>query len=137
MFSHFFQSVVIVVTSSSSSSSSSSPLLSDHHHDQHDDHHCLHVYITSPILNIVNIIIYHKTWRQTTYSSSWRIKFLVRWSVENRSPIVFVRIFFLYYLFIYFYLFPTLFCSSVNSRSVVLISFNFDTVIGHCHKTWQ
>ena len=36
------------------------------HHDHHDDHHCLHVYITSPFLNIVNIIIYHKTWRQTT-----------------------------------------------------------------------
>ena len=35
----------------------------DHHHL---DHHCLHVYITSPFLNIVNIIIYHETWRQTT-----------------------------------------------------------------------
>ena len=32
-----------------------------HHHDHHDDHHCLHVYITSPFLKIVNIIIYHKT----------------------------------------------------------------------------
>ena len=40
-----------------------------HHHycqDHHHDHHCLHVCITSPFLNIVNIIIYHKTWRQTT-----------------------------------------------------------------------
>ena len=39
----------------------------DHqHHDHHDDHHCLHVYITSPFFNIVNIIIYYKTWKQTT-----------------------------------------------------------------------
>ena len=37
-----------------------------HHHHHHHDHHCLHVYITSPFFNIVNIIIYHKTWRQTT-----------------------------------------------------------------------
>ena len=64
--------------------------------------------------------------------------FLIRWSVENRSPIVFVRIFFLYLLlFFIFIYFSPLFCSEDNSRSVQSKSFNFNTVIGHCHKTWQ
>ena len=99
---------------------------------------------------------------------NWLLSFIIRWSVENRSPIVFVRIFFLYlfiylllllllggllktdhllfssefsffiyYYYYYLFLFLPVFCLSVNSRSVVLISFNFDTVISHCHETWQ
>ena len=36
------------------------------------------------------------------FSSEFSFFIIIRWSVENRSPIVFVRIFFLY-LFIYYY----------------------------------
>ena len=50
--------------------------------------------------------------------------YVIRWSVNDRSPIVFVRIFFLYlfiyllFIIIYFYLLFPLFCLQDNSRSV-------------------
>ena len=83
----------------------------------------------------------HKIENRPPNSSPWRIKFLVRWSVINRPPIDFVRIFFLYLLlllfsfFIYFYLFLHFFVYLKISQYP--ISLNFDTVIGHCHETWQ
>ena len=65
----------------------------------------------------------HKIENRPPNSSPWRIKFLV----------ILLLLFSSFYLF----LFLPVFCLSINSRSVVLISFNFDTVIGHCHETWQ
>ena len=74
---------------------------------------------------------------------------IIRWSVDDRSPIDFVRILFLYSLllgglsmtdhllislefslfFIHFYFFRTLFCTHVHSKSTWSISFKFLSVI--------
>ena len=52
-----------------------------HHHDHHHDHHCLHVYITSPFFNVVNIELKMSMnigiEDRPPNSSPWRIKFLV------------------------------------------------------------
>ena len=61
---------------------------------------------------------------------SLEFSFFIRWSVDDRSPIDFVRIFFLYSFFIlYFYFFRTLFCAHVYSKLTWSISFNFLSVI--------
>ena len=54
----------------------------------------------------------HKIENRPPNSSPWRIQFLVRWSVNDRSPIDFVRIFFLYSFFILSLFF--IFISSVH-----------------------
>ena len=75
--------------------------------------------------------------QQTTYWFRQNFLSLFRWSVVNRPPIDFVRIFFLYLfiIIIYFYFFP-FFVPRITHSLVWSIWFNFSTVIGHCHDLW-